>query len=213
MNLRSDAPKRRRRRMRAPAAPSRFLTLVGLLLIAAAVWWGVAGSRSLDRRLRVAEVELSRLRVTVRDLERAEARVLAAREAGEGAGRLERRVARWLEERRLLARLLGGLSRRMRNDVVLDTLRREGRGFAITGRAASGDAVAAAARELTRLDAIAELDLLFVERDAVGALPLDRADDLTPGGTHRFALEGILGYRSAEPEPFLAVVPTVRAER
>lgn len=167
----------------------------------------------MDRRRQAAEIELARLRQAARDREQAEARLLAAREAHERAGRLERRVARWVEEREILATLLRGVSGRLRDDVVLDSLRRDGRGFAITGRAASGDAVTAAVRELGRLDPVAQLDLLFVERDAGADRPPGDSEDLPAGGAQRFALEGILGYSSPEPAPFGAVAPVEGPDR
>ncbi len=213
MNLASLGSQRRRRRIRVPAPSSRLGGLAGVVLIAVAAGWGVAESRSLDRRRQAAVEELERLRQAVRDREQAEARLSAARDARDEARRLQLRVARWVEERRILAGLLRGLSRRIRDDVVLDTLRRDGGGFAITGRAVSGDAVTAALRELGRLESIAELDLLFVEREGGGGPPGDASEDSLAEGTQRFALEGVFGYSSPEPEPFGVVVPAGDAGR
>ena len=171
----------------------------GLTLFALSL--GLYEAGSVDRRLTEADEARSAVDQAIAELEGSRARLAEGREALARLETEERRLARWDEERFVLPQLLRELALRIATGVVLEELRREGRGIWITGRAGSGDQVSSATRSVAGIDRFRTVDLLWVER----------AEDLPAPANQRFAISGDIRFNSREPEPFALVEPAQEA--
>ncbi len=196
MNLLPGDLPRRRHRGRT-AIPGGAPAITGACILGASVAAAWLEFASLETRLASAATERDLLSGQISGREREEEQHAADRERLEALRAVERRLARWDEERFLLPELLHLLSLGAPDEVVLEEVRREGAEIWITGRASAPGAVAAAVRGWERLGRLEDLEILWVEQ----------ADDPSGAGGERFSLAGRVRYASRDPDPFEVVAP------
>lgn len=197
MNLIPPEERRRRSASERPRFPSRPSTTVAALLLVSVASALVLESRSLQTAARSAEAERARFEERISAREGTAARLRADRRRLKELHARERRLLRWDEERAVLPELLRGLSRRVADEVVFEEFRRRNARIWITGRVTTAGPVSEATADLSLVDRVLGLELLWVER----------APDT--GAGQRFSLSGEIRYNSAEPDAYgdLAAAP------
>ncbi len=169
----------------------------GCLLVAGSVFLASVEMRRLDSFRRTEAAAAAGIEARIVEFEELRERIEADRKRLEQLRVLEARLARWDEERHVLPDLLRELPLTVGDGVVLESLRRQGADFWITGRTGSTGAARTAASRFRDMDRVRSLTLQYVERGGEDSAP--RYEN--PLGDHRFALTGTLRFNSREPAP------------